>query len=175
MVRDGRDTALSMKAYVAFRLLAVMGSLGDALGVNPLTSPDRSHIDRVPAELRPFLPEHFDVDAFKAFRPPLSICGGFWAQNIASGLAVFSELPDDRLLTLRYEDFFTDPNRQLDRLAVFLGPKFIDEDWSARCAATVRPPRWTWRDLPDDEASALTEACRPGFDLLATQGVEYEV
>ena len=39
-------------------------------------SPDRTHIDRVPAELRPFLPEHFDADAFRAFRVPLSALRG---------------------------------------------------------------------------------------------------
>jgi len=39
----------------------------------------------------------------------------------------------------------------------------------------MRQPRSTWRDLPEDEARALTEACRPGFDLLREAGVEYEV
>jgi hypothetical protein len=39
----------------------------------------------------------------------------------------------------------------------------------------VRKPRSTWRDLPHDEASALTEACRPGFELLRQAGVEYEL
>jgi len=38
----------------------------------------------------------------------------------------------------------------------------------------VRPPRSTWRDLPDEEARALTEACQPGFKALAEAGVEYE-
>ena len=84
-------------------------------------------------------------------------------------------LPAHRLLTLRYEDFFADPKSQLDIIAAFLGQDYIDEDWSARCAATVRKPRSTWRDLPADEAHALTEACRPGFELLAAAGVHYDV
>jgi putative sulfotransferase len=175
MVRDGRDTALSMQAYVAFRLLAVMGSLGEILGVNPLASPDRSRVDRLPAELRPFLPEHFDLEAFRAFRPPLPVCGGFWAQNIESGLKVLSELPADRLLTLRYEHFFVDPTAQLDTLAAFLGDEFVDEAWSTRCAAAVRPPRSSWRELPEEDARALTEACRPGFERLRAAGVRYDL
>lgn len=84
-------------------------------------------------------------------------------------------VPSDRLLTLRYEDFFTEPKRQLDALAAFLGEEFIDEDWSGRCAATVRPPRSTWRDLPAEEARAVAEACRPGFELLRAAGVHYDV
>jgi putative sulfotransferase len=175
MVRDGRDTALSMQAYVAFRLLAVMNSLGEILGVNPLASSDRSRIDLVPAELRPFLPERFHREAFQAFRPPLSGCGEFWAQNIESGLKVLSELSADRLLTLRYEDFFVEPAAQLDRLAAFLGDEFVDRDWSTRCAAMVRKPRSTWCDLPEEDALALTEACRPGFELLREAGVHYDV
>ena len=175
MVRDGRDTALSMQAYVAFRLLFVMGTLEKTIGVNPIVSSDRSRIDRLPAELRPFLPEHFDLEAFGAFRPPLPACGEFWAQNIGSGLEVLSELCAQRFLTLRYEDFFVDPKQQLDRLADFLGEDFVDEDWSARCGATVRQPRSSWRDLPEEDARALTEACRPGFEQLAAAGVHYDV
>jgi hypothetical protein len=81
---------------------------------------------------------------------------------------VLRTLPEDRLLTLRYEDFFTDPKRQLDTQAAFLGRQLVDEDWSIQCAATVRQPRSTWRDLPDETARELTEACRPGFELPGT-------
>ena len=125
-------------------------------------------------ELRRFLPEHFDVEAFRGFRSPLPLCGEFWAQQMEAGLKMLGALPADRLLILRYEDFLTAPKRQLDILAGFLGEEFVDDDWSARCAVAVRPPRSTWRDLPEDEASALTEACRPGFEILRQSGVEYE-
>ena len=43
------------------------------------------------------------------------------------------------------------------------------------CAATVRPLRSTWRDLPEETARALTEACRPGFERLCAAGVHYDV
>ena len=174
VIRDGRDAALSMREHVGFRLALLMMSLGQILGVDPIESSERSLGESVPAELRPFLPEQFDADSFHAHRVELNLCGTFWSQHLANGLSVLSTIPDDRLLTLRYEDFFVDPKRQLDTLAAFLGEDYIDEAWSARCAATVRPPRSTWRDLPGDEARALTEACRPGFELLAAAGVEYD-
>jgi putative sulfotransferase len=174
MVRDGRDAAISNREHSDFRLAMIMITLQQYLGVDPLADADRSHIDRVPTELLPFLPERFDVDAFRAFRFPLSFCGGLWSHQIGNGAKVLPTVSSDRLLTLRYEDFFIDPKRQLDTLTAFLGNEFIDEDWSARCGAMVRPPRSTWRDLSEEEACALTEACRPGFELLREAGIHYE-
>ena len=175
IVRDGRDTALSMRDHRGFRLTYAMISLEQYLGVNPLLSNDRSQLDRVPAELRPFLPERFDADAFRAFELPLQMFGALWSQWIDEGLKLLDAIPADRLLTLRYEDFFVDPKGQLDTLAAFLGDELVDEDWSARCAATVRRPKSSWRDVPAEEARDLTEACRPGFDLLREAGVHYGI
>jgi putative sulfotransferase len=175
MVRDGRDAALSNRENPGFRLAMILISLEQCLGVDPLADTNRSRLDQVPAELLAFLPERFDADAFRAYRAPLVLCGGFWSRQIGNGARVLANIPSDRLLTLRYEDFFTEPIRQLDALAAFLGEEFIDEDWSARCAATVRRPKSTWRDLPANEARALTEACRPGFGLLREVGVDYGI
>lgn len=174
MVRDGRDAALSSQKHNAWRLGLAWGMIEESLGVHPLYSSDRRQLDRLPSELRPFLPEQFDADRFETFEVPLPTCGAYWAFQMAGGLKVLGDQPPDGLLTLCYEDFLIDPKRQLDTLAAFLGEEFVDEDWSARCAATVRPPRSTWRDLPEDEARALTEACRPGFEALAAAGMNYE-
>jgi putative sulfotransferase len=175
IVRDGRDTALSMQSHPGFRLGVAMVMLQQFLGVDPFDSTDRTHVDRLPAELRAFLPEQFDADAFGTFDVPLASCGQFWARFIDNGLTGLRSVPTDRLLTLRYEDFFDDPKRQIDMLAAFLGEEFVDEDWSTCCATTVRKPRSTWRDLPEEDAHALTEACRPGFELLREAGVAYEI
>jgi putative sulfotransferase len=175
MVRDGRDVALSNQAHLGFRLALILISLQQALGVDPLVDADRTHIARVPAELRAFLPEQFDVEAFRAHRIPLPLCGALWAHQIENGARALRGIPAERLLILRYEDFFTDPKGQIDRLAAFLGDEFVDGDWSTRCAATVRKPRSTWRDLPEEDARALTDACRPGFDLLREAGVHYDI
>jgi putative sulfotransferase len=174
IVRDGRDAALSMQAQHIFPLFLVLSMLEQYLGVDPLESSDRSQIDRLPAELRAFLPEQFDADAFRAYRVPLPLCGELWTQQIKHGVKVLSALPPDRLLTLRYEDILAQPRCQLDAFADFLGEQYIDEAWSARCAAAIKRPRSTWRDLPEEEARALTDACRPGFELLRAVGVEYD-
>jgi len=174
IVRDGRDLAQCMHKHTGFRLGFVMTSLQQYLGVSPLASLDRIQIEKVPAELRNFLPECFDVDALASLPIPLSVCAKGWVMQIEGGMKLLRTLSPDRVLTLRYEDFFTDPKRQLDTLAAFLGEEFFDQGWSARCAATIRPPRSTWRDLPVEDARVLTEACRPGFELLREAGVEYK-
>jgi putative sulfotransferase len=175
VVRDGRDSCLSMHAHFGFRIGYVMAVLEQYLGVDPLLSADRTRIDAVPEELRAFLPEEFDAAAFRTYSVPLSTLGLLWSQQIAAGLKLLNSLGASRLLTLRYDDILADPKRQLDILAAFLGEDYVDQDWSTRCAATVRPPRSTWRDLPEEEVRALTEACRPGFELLAAAGVDYDV
>jgi putative sulfotransferase len=175
LVRDGRDTALSMCEHLPFRWTFLMGVIEQHLGVHPMRSPDRTKVADLPAELRPLLPENFDADALRAFRVPLSLGGALWTRQIENSVRTLSALPPDRRLTLRYEDFFSEPQQQLDRLAAFLGGDFIDRDWSARCAARVRKPRSTWRDLPEEDGHALTEACRPGFELLREAGVRYDL
>jgi hypothetical protein len=174
IARDGRDAAISMYNHPGFKLVYAMKVLGQYLGVDPLESSDRTHLERVPAEMRSLLPEHFDADALRGFPVPLSFWGEAWTQQIANGLKVLSALSGNRLLTLRYEDFFVDPKGQLDALTTFLGEEFVDDAWSTRCAATVRKPRSTWRDLPEKDARDLTEACRPGFERLRSAGVEYD-
>lgn len=175
VARDGRDVAISMQGHLGMRLYFVMSSIAQYLGVDPLESDDRTHMDRVPTELRQFLPEHFDTDAFREFRIPLATCGAYWTFQVEQGLAELRTVEARLLYTLRYEDILSDPKPQLDKLAAFLGDDFVDEDWSVRCAATVRKPRSTWRDLPEVDALALTEACRPGFEQLRAAGVEYDV
>lgn len=175
IVRDGRDAAISMQAHLVFRVGVVLRLIQQHLGVNPVESLDRVHIARVPKELHSFLPEQFDADALRAFRLPLPLWGQYWSQQMDNGLRLQRAVPDKRFLALRYEDFLADPKRQLDIFTDFLGNEFVDEDWAMGCARMVRPPWSTWRDLPEEEARVLTEACRPGFELLEAAGVHYNV
>lgn len=175
VARDGRDAVLSMQRHPGMGLFFVMSTLAEYLGVDPIESSDRTNVARVPEEWRPLLPENFNAEAFRAFRVPLSICTTFWSRQVEDGLKLLAAVPAERLLTLRYEDFFVDPKAQLDVISAFLGDDFVDESWSTACAATVRQPRSSWRDLPEETARALTEACRPGLEQLRAAGIEYEV
>jgi putative sulfotransferase len=173
IVRDGRDASLSMREHLAFRLVYAALSLKQVLGVNPYLSTDRSRIEFVPPDLKAFLPESYDADAIRASRMPFTFFGDLWSQQTVRGLNFLSSLPAGQVLHVRYEDILAAPKSRLDTVAAFLGNEFVDDVWTARCATTVRKPNSTWRDIPEGEARALTEACRPGFELLRGVGVEY--
>ncbi|WP_428263977.1 sulfotransferase family protein [Haliangium sp.] len=173
IVRDGRDTAISIREHLGFRIFIVGSMLTEMLGVDPYVSSDRTHIDQVPPPLRAFLPESFDAQAFHDYRVPLDMCGGLWSQQIDNGLKVLNALPDESVHTVRYEDILADPAAQLDRLTRFLGAEFVNDDWATTCAQVVRTPRSSWRNLPASEADALSAACQPGFELLRSAGVDY--
>lgn len=168
IVRDGRDVALSMQKHRSFRLALVAAQLTELLGVDPYESNDRSRAGELPPELACFLPERFDADAFRRFLVPLPLIGSYWSSEIATGLQALAGLCDDRLLTVRYEELLARPREVLERLFRFMlcGDPRLDLD---ACAAMVRAPRSAWQQLGAAEAEALSEACRPGFELLASQ------
>lgn len=173
IVRDGRDTAFSIREHAGFRMFIVGAMLTELLGNDPYRSTDRTHLERIPPPLRAFLPECFDARAFREYRVPLAMCGRLWSEQLANGLKVLAGVPAESVLTLRYEDFFTEPLVQLDRLARFLGDDYVDSDWAQLCAQQVRRPQSAWRTLPDSAAAELTAACQPGLDLLRNAGIVY--
>lgn len=173
IVRDGRDTACSISNHVGFRIFGVGSMLTRMLGVQPFYEADRSNLDRVPKPLRAFLPENFDGQAFRDYRIPVDACGELWSQEIVNGIDVLRELDEDRLLTLRYEDFLVDPEPPLVALASFLGSEYRNDEWIEACSAMVHRPKSDWRTLPADMAATLDAACQPGLALLREVGIEY--
>ena len=84
-------------------------------------------------------------------------------------------MPAGRVIAFKYEAILAILKAELDKLSPFHGEEFVDEDWSTLCEATVREPRPTCRDSPEEEAPALIEACRPGFALLREAGIDYDM
>jgi hypothetical protein len=109
IVRDGRDCAMSMSRHYAFRMALIAFYLQMALGCDPYEDDDRSGVADLSDELYRFLPEHFDADAFRAYQVTPSLFGRFWSGELMRGLPVLSQIPPDRRLTLRFEDFLTTP------------------------------------------------------------------
>ncbi|MFD7299580.1 sulfotransferase family protein [Streptomyces pharetrae] len=175
IVRDGRDTALSMSRHNGFRMAAVVMALHLTLGHDPYAEPPAGPAERdlraVPEELVPFLPERFDAEAVRDYHIPTSLFGTYWSDEMQRGMAAMAALPPQNVLHVWYEDLLAAPGESLRRIADFLGPGFVDEDWADRCAAKVGTPASTWRDLPDAEREELDRACAPGFSVLAAHGV----
>ena len=174
LVRDGRDTALSMSQHLGFRIYLLGAQIAQFIGVDPYASPDRSRLAELPAELHGFLPEKFQPEIFRNLPISPVLCGQLWSQMIVEGLAVLGKLPAERVLTLRYEDFLSAPDAQLTRLAEFLGEGINNPEWRRKAAATVRQPASSWRHLSIDAAQALADACEPGMAVLREQGVQWD-
>jgi putative sulfotransferase len=167
IVRDGRACARSMSRHYGFRMALIAMQLTEILGVDPYESSDRTYIGDVPDDLVPFLPEAFDGEAFRRWETPLPLCGHYWSGEIRAGVRELASLPEDRVLTMRYEDFLADPERSLSRLASFLGPEYVDDRWVRAAASKIRPSATKAESVDAAELRALDDACRPGFAALA--------
>jgi putative sulfotransferase len=165
IVRDGRDTALSMSKHLGFRMALVASQLTELLGVDPFESPNRAWLGDVPDELLPFLPEAFDGPAFLRYETPPPLCAHYWAGEIIAGLQELEGLGPDALLTIRYEDILSAPAETLARFFRFVleGPP---GDGIEEMAKMIHRPRSAWRELPQEVQRDLTVAARPGFEAL---------
>jgi len=172
LVRDGRDTAVSMSRHAGFRMALVCSLQAEMLGVDPFDSDDRSEEDDLSEELAAVLPEHFTGAAFDAVDLPPGLCGHYWSGEIVAGLGALAAVPAERLLTVRYEDLVADPESTVATIDTFLTGR-VNSRWVERASqrVEVRPPRWT--ELPPHEQTELTMACRPGFDALAEHGLNW--
>lgn len=173
LVRDGRDTSISMSRHIGFRMALIAGQLTELLGVDPFESDDRSEEGDLTDDLAALLPERFDRAAFEAFDLPPALCGHYWSGEIATGLAALADLPEERLLTLRYEDLLERPDETVRRIGHFLDPDVHDEAWVRWSAARVGRARSSWRALPKRERDDLASACGPGFQALAAWGLAW--
>ena len=175
VVRDGRDCAISMSQHTGFRMMMACTIMSQILGYDPFDTDQRRGVEELPDELYRLLPEHFDAEAFRQLDAPSTLFGHYWSGEMMRGLKALAELPAERVLTLHFEDILAQPEPWLHRLLEFIDPEFVDEDWVRKAVSTIRPVRSSWRNLPVGEQSALTDACRPGFQALTDHGFEREL
>ncbi len=166
LVRDGRDTALSMSRHIGFRMALLCGLQTETLGVDPFETGDRTDEADLTDELAGLLPENFSRQSFDEFDLPASLCAHYWSGEIVQGLNVLASVHPEHLLTIRYEDLLRTPERIIESLGNFADVEIAD-DWVRRAADLVRPQPPRWNQLPPDELIALESACAPGTDALA--------
>lgn len=174
IVRDGRNTALSMSRHLGFRMVFAAFQMMEMLGVDPFESSDRRWEEDLPDDLAALLPERFTREAFLAFETPSPLCGHYWAGEVMEGIRQLGSLPPERLLTLRYEDFLEAPERAVRRLDGFLFPGETHAGWIQESAARVGRGRSAWQSLSPRDRQELERACAPGFEALARHGVTWE-
>lgn len=171
LVRDGRDTAVSMSQHTGFRMVFASFQIMETLGVDPFETDARPFVEDLDDDLAALLPEHCTREAFLRFATPAPLCGHYWSGEIIEGLAAIDALGEDRLLTLRYEDFLEAPEPTVSRLGSFLRRGELDATWAEEAARSIRAPRSSWRDLSPKLRDQLEHACAPGFAALAERGI----
>jgi putative sulfotransferase len=165
LYRDGRECAISMAKHSAFRLSIITGELMTHIGVDPFNSDDQP-TGEVPPELRQFMPDSFDREAFWAYNVPLEKLGKSWAAQEQRGIELLAQLPGDRVLQLRYENLVSNTRGELSGLMRFIGLDEPDNEYLDRAAGLVRVKPPAWPQLPDGERERLDEACRISMGLL---------
>jgi putative sulfotransferase len=175
IVRDGRDCAISMSRHPGFRMMMACTILSQILGYDPYDTDQRKGVEELPDQFYRLLPEHFNAENFAKLDAPSTLFAHYWSGEMMRGLKTLAELSADRVLTIHFEDILAQPEPWLRRLLEFMDPTLVDEAWVQRAAAMVRPVASSWRKLPVGEQSALTDACRPGFQALIDHGFDREL
>jgi hypothetical protein len=165
LYRDGRECAYSFSRHPLYRLGVVSMMLDSGLGMSPYMSDDQRP-DLVPPDLRAFMPETFDRDAFERLEVPVAQTAQFWSDMIMPALDVLASLPSERVLQLSYEDLVAEPRQALGRLARFAGLPHADAGWLDRAVRLAEPRSPRWPTLPRDQINELTRVCDPAMRRL---------
>jgi Sulfotransferase domain. len=165
LYRDGRECAISMAGHSAFRLSIVTGRLMETLGIDPFNT-DEPGTGVVPDDLRPFMPETFDADAFWKFDLPIEKLGASWSNAESHALTLMAQLPSGRVYQLRYENLVAAPEQELAALATFIGIHEPNKEWLKAAASLVKVKPPALPTLPEGERARLEESCRIAMGLL---------
>jgi hypothetical protein len=165
LYRDGRECAYSFSRHPAYRLGAVSAMLDSRLGMSPYLGDDKPP-EQVPPDLRPFMPETFDHEAFERFEVSVAESGQFWSDMIIPALDVLASLRAERVLQVSYEDLVAEPRQVLLRLARFADLPDTHPGWLDRAVQLVEPRSPRWPALPQEQIHELTHVCEPAMRQL---------
>lgn len=66
-------------------------------------------------------PRYAGIEEDLANKTLLEVCAVQWARSVEKASTDLGRLPDEQVITVRYEDFVTDPRGYLERIARFIG------------------------------------------------------
>lgn len=163
--RDGRDTALSMSRHPPFRAMLAIRNQLRPLGLDPMSWVG-SESGALVALLNGLAGRLVRPSRLRLERVALSEFAWFWSRMIEIGHEVFGDYPSDRLLNVAFEDVQSSPASQMRRIIRFIAPELEDDAWLHEVSSIPRRAPSRFVRLEADEQAAVTEACRPGLELL---------
>ncbi|MDG9705374.1 sulfotransferase [Streptomyces sp. DH37] len=165
--RGGPDCALSMSRHTGFRLLSMMEEMYALLGLEFGDELTPEHARELPPDLAGLLQDPFDPRLVFDRVMPVARFGELWSRLVTECLEHLARVPEAARMSLSYEDLLDSPDKELSRLAEFVGVEPGGE-WLAAGRERLDPGRrGASLRLPPDELAALREACAPGERALA--------
>ena len=165
--RDGRETAISMSRHYLFRLIVAILKKVGSFGIDPIMLLRRKRLwessNSWMEALLPILIRYEKLPFDELALPDFAV---FWSATIELAHQMLGDLSPERLLNLKFEDLQAEPEDQLRRLIRFIDPSLEDEEWIRRACAVPRPTPSKFAQLGKTEQAAVTEACRPGLEIL---------
>jgi putative sulfotransferase len=156
--RDGPETALSMREHAAYRLAIHF--------VYEKPRDSEPSIDEL-RELETGRTGEDPITRILETRPPLEYFGGYWSQELLHGMTATAKLPAAQYMEVRFENLVRWPKETLQTIAAFFDLDPDANSWRDSAAALVRGiPPTRFDKLSVDEQGRLSEACRPGMELL---------
>jgi len=156
--RDGREVALSMREHHAYRLpIALMydAPVDDGTPASKLAAIEL-HAEPTATDT---------ISRILASRPPAEYFGRYWNDQIVRGHTAAAAIDPARWMDVRFEDLVASPPSVIETIAAFF--ELDDGRWIGEAAGLVRgTPPTRFEGLENGERSRLTDACRPGLELL---------
>ncbi len=167
IIRDGRETAISMSRHYLFRTVLANVMLLRGVGVDPLRMMSNQRRWEWLGPRLEILANRFIRSAWLPYdQARLPDYAAFWQVQIDMTRRFFANFPAERLLTVRFEDVLDAPEAQLHRLIRFIDPSLENETWLAEASRVPRQTRSKFNELGEDDKAAITSACRAGLEHL---------
>ena len=161
-LRDGTETALSMRNHSFFKHFVLRMVMQSQLGYDPYYSRERTGIAQLDQQLIDNLPENITAAHFERLELPLRVYGELWSNAIRLGVPLLSQT----LPWFDFKELCTEPERFLRLLSAQLGVSPWPE-WIEKSEQLIAPPRDAVTHLSEMDRMELRDACRPGSMLLA--------
>nr|WP_232546391.1 sulfotransferase [Streptomyces antimycoticus] len=167
LYREGPDCAVSMSRHFSFRMIPLLWEMATHLGLETPQHLTPQHAAQLPPDLAPLLSDRYDPTLVMERPIPLSAFGTLWSETIVDGLRKLDDVPAEQRTVLSYETLLEEPEKELIRLAEFIGVE-PHRTWLDASIAHLDGGRpGAARKLPEAELTPLLESCSPGTRALA--------
>lgn len=165
--RDGRETALSMRGHYMFSMMVAAIRGLRSLGIDALRSMSQGRRwDSISPWLEVVYSRLFSPSRLPYDKVQLADYGRFWSGMIERSHTLFQDLPPEKLLNVKFEAVQANPESEIRRIIRFISPELAEEQWIQAAAQIPHPTTGRFARLEAAEQAALTEACRPGLEIL---------